>query len=73
VKRRWRRHECPPSVEITITINGVTIVGPMSGEMLAYVARYHGGLGYVDMMEDILTDKIESVHFYVKYIPPVKR
>jgi hypothetical protein len=40
--RLWRRHRCPPDVEITITVDGRPVIGPMTGEQMAYVAMYGG-------------------------------
>ena len=41
--RLWARHRCPPDVEITVTMDGQVIVGPMTGEHMAFVCLYTAG------------------------------
>jgi len=71
VKLRFRRHRCPADAEITFCINGQEIIGPVSGENLAYIARF-GGRG--DLLESFFpAGRIESLHFWVTYLPPRRR
>jgi hypothetical protein len=71
VKPRFRRHRCPADVEITIRINGQDIVGPVSGENLAYIAKY-GERG--DLLESFFpAGRIESLNCFVRYLPPRRR
>jgi hypothetical protein len=43
--RLWQRHRCPPDVELTVTINGRIVLGPMTGQHMAYICLYTGGAG----------------------------
>ena len=72
---RFSRHKCPPDVQITITINGQDVVGPLTGQAMAYIARY-GGFhnGYVDLLESYHpAGRIDHVGFHVKYLPARRR
>jgi len=72
--RLWpRRHQCPPDAEITLCIDGQEIIGPVSGESLAYIARYAGD-SRGDLLESFFpAGRIESLHFWVTYLPRKRR
>jgi hypothetical protein len=71
VRLRFRRHRCPADVEITFCINGQAIIGPVSGEALAYITKF-GGTS--DLLESYFpAGRIDSLHCYVTYLPPKRR
>lgn len=48
----FRRHRCPPDIVLTIKIGGVIIMGPITGENLAYCVRYgYAGDGELDLLD----------------------
>lgn len=69
--RFWPRHRCPPDVELTICVNGAVILGPMTGEQMAYIAKYGGfERDQLDLMEGYLVDqtRIDELKFLVRYV-----
>lgn len=74
MRKLFKRHRCPPDVEITITVNGTDILGPVSGESLAYITKY-GGYDGRDLFEfdPLLYHEAIPLRMKVKYIPAKKR
>ena len=53
---------------MTVWINNDVIIGPVSCEHLAYIARYGGnGDNILDILESSLTGQIDSIRIEVKY------
>ena len=71
----FKKHKCPADVQISIFINHDLIVGPITGEELAYVARFGGwDADQLDLMETVLTGgQIKDIQVLVKYLPPARR
>lgn len=71
MRLRWRRHKCPADVELAVVINGETVIGPINGESLAYIAKYSGGVDYaVNLMENVIPGgRIDTLEVQVRYLP----
>ena len=72
MKRLWRRHRCPPCVSLEIMVNGQVVVGPVTGEDLAYIVRYSSaGADELDLLDPELagmTGQIDSIKVIAKRI-----
>ena len=68
----FKRHVCPADVEITVSIGDNELIGPVSGESLAYIVKYGGYPYNADLLNEDFTGT-GHVSFRVRYLPPRRR
>jgi hypothetical protein len=61
---------CRPGVEIRVVIDDQEIIGPITSENLAYIAKFSGGT--FDAFDDMLLGQIKNIHLYITYLPGKK-
>lgn len=71
MRLRRRIVKMPPDVEITFRINGQNVIGPITGENLAYIAKFGGyGDGENLLAPDVLQlGASPCLEFYIRYVP----
>lgn len=70
---RRKRHRCPPDVTLRLFLNGELVLGPVTGEELAYMIRFSGE-SEVDLLQTIYWDgESPRVAVLGQYLPPKRR
>lgn len=65
--KRFRRHRCAPTVKLAVLVNGHLIAGPLTTEDLAYIARYSGIGGKIDLLGEIMPSGARRVQVIAEY------
>jgi hypothetical protein len=74
-----KRHKCPPSIELTLRIDGYDIIGPITAEHLAYIVKFgHSDHDAVDLLDAewatyTVPPGVMHTELIVRYLPEQER